>query len=227
MATKPNHVICQVRLYPDNGLAEDISTNTFHFRKPAGVDYATAAGSIRPVLSHFYNQVATGATNKISGYLANGLKTGTNQAEVASYDGSIPPNTRVPTITQFTLGAPLSGSELPTEVAVCASFKAVEAGVAPFAQQKGRVYLGPLCLSAGSVSLGAFRPDGTFLVDITKAMQKLQADIQALGTGYDWCVYSPTGNALYVVTSGWVDDAFDIQRRRGVRAASRITVTLP
>jgi hypothetical protein len=52
---------------------------------------------------------------------------------------------------------------------------------------------------------------------------ELQQSIAALGTGYDWCVYSPTSNMLFPISQIWVDDAWDTQRRRGVKATTRTT----
>jgi hypothetical protein len=37
----------------------------------------------------------------------------------------------------------------------------------------------------------------------------------------DWVVYSPTSAETYEVAGGFIDTAFDIQRRRGSAAASR------
>jgi hypothetical protein len=51
---------------------------------------------------------------------------------------------------------------------------------------------------------------------IRRAMRALVND-----TATNWAVYSRRDNAGYLVSNGWVDDAFDIQRRRGVSALVR------
>jgi hypothetical protein len=39
----------------------------------------------------------------------------------------------------------------------------------------------------------------------------------------DWMVWSRTDSAVHSVVGGFVDDAYDIQRRRGERAVGRTT----
>jgi hypothetical protein len=42
---------------------------------------------------------------------------------------------------------------------------------------------------------------------------------------WDWVVYSPTDDAYHEVANGWVDNAWDTQRRRGYKPTSRTTFT--
>jgi len=225
MSTLANHIICQVRINSNSGLDEDTATNTFHFRKPTAVDYDTAAGSIAVVLEDFYTDTATGATNPVRYYYSSAMKTGSNLSQIVTYDGSIPPGSRLPTSHSWSLGSGGGTANLPNECAAVLSFKALEAGVAPFSHQRGRVYLGPISNAATFADTAGPRIPSQMLIDCTKAAKQLQDDVQALGAGYDWCVYSPTSNMLFPVTVAWMDNAVDTQRRRGLSPSVRTTET--
>jgi len=68
------------------------------------------------------------------------------------------------------------------------------------------------------------------LADAAAAME--DGTVVAGGLSVKWAVYSPTtdavdtiDNAFNDVLDGWVDNAFDTQRRRGPAATTRITWT--
>jgi hypothetical protein len=112
------------------------------------------------------------------------------------------------------LATTADSTRLPTEVAVCGSFYADR----NIPRQRGRLYIGPLNLSALDQSTG--RPHSGIMNAIAEGMER----ITTLGTTLQWVAYSTVavGGSWLPVDNGWVDNAFDIQRRRGIEASSRI-----
>jgi len=56
------------------------------------------------------------------------------------------------------------------------------------------------------------------------APRSLLAPTETAG-GWDWVVYSPTNGNTVNVDNGWVDNAFDTQRRRGLAVTARTNWT--
>jgi hypothetical protein len=84
---------------------------------------------------------------------------------------------------------------------------------------RGRLYLGPLDRSVISSGTGDVRFGTTYRQAVNAAMSALRS---ADSAGLAWGVWSETGGLLsYPIDGGWTDDAFDTQRRRGVKAAAR------
>jgi len=54
-----------------------------------------------------------------------------------------------------------------------------------------------------------------------KALSLAQGIADIGGIDVSWQVWSPTDNQGRDVTNAWVDDAWDVQRRRGLRASTR------
>lgn len=113
---------------------------------------------------------------------------------------------------------------LPEEVSCCASFMGTPDSGYPIARQRGRIYL-PTLLNQVLVVAGARTTVGlTTRQDIAASMKRLALEETA---GIDWVVWSHTGLQAFPVTRGWVDDAFDSQRRRGPEASARTPWGLP
>lgn len=101
-------------------------------------------------------------------------------------------------------------SDIPREVAMCLSFYAGR----NLPRQRGRIYL-PLVGSGYGTSL---RPP---LALREKALD-LAAGLAGIGgADIDWGVWSPTDNKFRAVSNAWVDDEWDTQRSRGLRATTR------
>jgi hypothetical protein len=49
----------------------------------------------------------------------------------------------------------------------------------------------------------------------------IKAAVNALAGNNDWCVWSVADQIAVPVANGWIDNAFDVQRRRGVDYTSR------
>jgi hypothetical protein len=113
---------------------------------------------------------------------------------------------------------------LPNEVALCLSFRCDPYGGHRRQSFYNRVYLGPLITTANTsiTATGPGRPSGDFRDDVLAAYQKLQDKLDVFGPDVArHVVYSPTHDSSGIVTSAWVDDAWDTQRRRGVEPTEK------
>lgn len=209
----PSLLRAQVRLLSDSSLPEDTVVNTWHFASAVtNPDSSYVGANLQPPLGQFYDA--------IDGLLSVGL-SGT--ANVKWYD-LIDPEPRVPIAEFNNVNLNLGSGALPSEVALCLSFQGVPVSGQPQARRRGRVYLGPLS-DTGVVSaagVGDVRPGATAINTVTGAADALLT-LSKAAADWRWVIHSPTsGPGISVdVDNGWVDNAFDIQRRRGLRATQR------
>jgi hypothetical protein len=125
------------------------------------------------------------------------------------------------------LSAAQATNSLPHELSVCLSFQGVRTSGLIQARRRGRLYLGPWSTASNDGTKG--RPDNGLLTFVQTAAQAFHSAMTA-ATDRDWAVYSPTTAAagqppLTVVDEGWVDNEWDIQRRRGNVSTARSTFT--
>lgn len=218
-----------------SGLAEDVSINVWHFRtvdpEPTEAEITTAATS----LIDFYYEPPSDAstTDTIAQAMAPWINfsfsncylriVGVDQvtgaelgaAIITNYDGPSQPDP--------------SDSNLPLEVAICCSFKGYysEGPVLERARRRGRVYIGPLndTVLQGNGTAAPPRPSVDFVNLLTAKMQDLRENAQTgAGTGgasAPWVIWSRAGGAIHNVVGGWVDNAWDTQRRRGNETTTR------
>lgn len=100
------------------------------------------------------------------------------------------------------------------EVALCLSYYADR----NLPRSRGRIYLGPFAFNTLT----------------ERPQQQLIDHISALGTGFsalgganvDWCMRSVKNGDTHKVTNTWVDNAWDTQRRRGIRPLTRKLATV-
>jgi hypothetical protein len=197
----------------DNGLAEDKVVNGWHFEDNGGV--AGDFDNVRDMLKDFYTKpVNAGAwiTNSYPGHLAN-------DCTVTAYDLS-QDKPRAPVYESTFPSGVGAGSTLPTEVALCFSFEAEKASGELQSRRRNRVYLGPFTnsvLNSGAVS-------SSFITTLINAGKDLKAASNASIT-WDWQIYSPTDDRSHDIHKIWVDNAWDTQRRRGLKATTRTAWT--
>lgn len=192
-----------------SGLPEDRFINVFHFHDPTVLPWDDSMPELLEALEDFYTEPNTNGSTigqMISPYV-------NRTAQLVFYNlGQAPPRTPVP--WDITLPAPLAGS-LPEEVAVCLTLL----GAPPVtARRRGRIFLGPLVSSsavmapAGTTS--PTRVGSTLSVTLKQAATRLQ--VAAAAAGVPWCVRSTVPSENFVpIVGGYIDDAFDTQRRRG------------
>lgn len=198
---------------PSN-LPEDHVVNVFHFFR--GGAYADNVVSTVEAVDDFYNVAYSG--NKVSQYLSPWIQ---RDAEFRAYDLEESPP-RVPTVFPFSMTAAESNSGLPEEVACCLSLL----GVVPPAMtvhRRGRLYIGPLCTTAGNIANTTVpaRPSATFVQTLGLAAAAL------VTANVGWSVRTVTGGGglspggMTLIANGYTDNAFDTQRRRGPRTTTR------
>lgn len=217
-----------VRLQKWSTLPEDVVENTFAFAHTPAFD-GTAATAIAAQLSAFYTAVGTGGSAAIQSWLGNSIQT-TSGHEIVYYDitGHLDGSPHGAPIATAPLSITSTGATcLPDELAACVSFHGdygtdVEfSGVTrPRARHRGRVYIGPLSTSAIVNASGTHAVNVTnqLCVDFAAAAGDLMGD-----PTYTWSVWSRARATLDVVVAGWVDNAFDVQRRRGIAPFARTT----
>lgn len=214
----------QVSIPLDSGLPEDALVNTWYFdgdddAEMVDEDYSD---QVMTMLTTFYQS--------IDGIVFPST-VGPN-ATVKIYDMR-DAEPRVPERTDTIPLSPSATAPLPNEVAICLSFAAeYESGVSP-ARRRGRVFLGPVSVDAVTVVNSQARPHASAQDAIRDAAAVMQDGlIHEIGSVLRtrWAVYSPKthdvtddiGAAFNDVLTGWVDDAFDTQRRRGAGPTSRL-----
>lgn len=230
------HALAQVRLARTSGLPEDVVVNTFHFLTASDPVDGTDAALITTRIENFYKVAGDATVNAVQTYLSNVLATSGHEIRV--YDMGLPePRTPIRTLAMsLTPGS----AALPSEVALCVSYRRpLISGVDP-ARRRGRIFVGPLSTAAaGATSAGDVRPIAAFQNSLAFAAQ----DLATPTTGSPaWSVYSAPAAAytgkdgqpipanpgdLDAIVTVWVDNAFDTQRRRGAAPTSRVTLTVP
>jgi hypothetical protein len=211
----PGGVRAQVVLQGVSGLAEDRFVNTWAFgSQDAGSPADADLDAIADALQTFYTTNPVGHTNKLEDFWAGFMDT---PATINMYRlGETPP--RTPIVYDFAI-SPGGSNPFPAEVALCLSFFSGR----NLPRRRGRIYFGPLAQNGaepGPFPEGDRRPAGSLTTCLTGAASRLAS--ASLGL-YPWAVLSGADGQLRPVTDGWVDNAFDTQRRRGVAASSRLT----
>jgi hypothetical protein len=222
---------CQVVMQGESNLSKDQYVNTWHFSNgdiPLGEPTPAAHDAIRRLADFYCGEGDTGAVGR---YLSGGIN---RTVTVKVYRLGDPKPRPIVDSATFDLPTANSANSLPAEVACCLSYYSGRNIVS----SRGRVFLGPFTTSAASTG-HVPRPDAGFKQVIKEAAGRLIAKT-LVGAGtvianelvpgladiiipdMVWALWSPTHNVAKEVTSGWIDDAFDTQRRRGALPTSRI-----
>lgn len=238
-------VLAAVHIPDVNGIPADDSVNTFSFDGGPAATVADCLSFFDAPLQKFYNDVTVGST--IGEFLAGNIDRGANKCFIEWYQlAGLGVTDRTVTLplgapvgrTTFTMHAIVgTTTDLPRECAAVLSLHADLSGLAesvpggvsgpkgdthPAARRRGRIYLGPLnsaALGAGTNGPGLA---AAFRTAATAAAHDLAHTAAAAGSGdASWCVWSRTTHKLFPITGGFMDDAFDTQRRRGIGASTR------
>lgn len=199
----------------DSQLAEDNYVNTWHFRKASGI--VTDYDNVKDMLYDFWFTTAEGTNQPMVDFLTGRSITG--KYTVKAYHLT-DPKPRTPAYEFIDYGAVEDTNlALPGEVAAVLSFQAEPVSGENQKRKRNRVYLGPL----SSEALGGARNLNPQLVETMLFAGKALANASQQSANWHWNVYSPTDDEAYEFYSGWVDNAYDTQRRRGTRATARGT----
>lgn len=227
------------KLHMANGLPEDDVLTTFHFQTTEVVHSAVTASHLNGHVAAAYNAASPTSGHTVAAFLADFARAGAYPTvETFSEDGGSP--LAVDAWAGFTAGldAPTAKS-LPQEVACCLSINADLLGILeevpdgtdpgsapdrPRARRRGRVYIGPLNPAAATSGAGLpARPSGDLIQTLLDFGDFLANPTDATLTAVDatlvvWSEVDGTGRPVVRVS---VDDAFDTQRRRGVKQSAR------
>lgn len=196
----------QVILRTVDNVVENFISNSLAFEVPVTLD---APDDLTPLIKDFHDD--------LSGLHSPVIAQTGHQIKYTSLPGLAP---RYPFETDlFDFTTAPSGTALPDEVAICLSFQGQRTAGLPQARRRGRIYFGPLRTTAATGN----RPSTTLISTLATAAATFGAQVSALGAGYAWGVWSPSDQELVEISDGWVDNAFDTQRRRGVATTSRTT----
>lgn len=194
-----------------SALPEDVITNTFHF--DAGLTNEPQLTNMLDLLEDFYTVPVD--TTAITGYMGADAVNGTLTIYLYNLDHTPP---RAPIAFRVVTFSPVASAVLPTEVALVVSFQAAPQSGVPQARRRGRIYLGGLVASTNASG----RPQAAFRAQVLAQANELLAASDA-SINVDWVVWSPTTSTAVGVANGWIDDAWDTQRRRGVSPTTRTT----
>lgn len=218
----------------DSGLPKDAAVNVWHF--DSDQTFAEDADDTADRLIAFYQ--AIGPT------IIGARSAGSVTVDVYNLEDAPP---RIPghTVTgTFSPASPTAGY-VPEEIAICLSFQGATGSGVNMRRRRGRVYLGPIAgnivdsTTAGTELTAAARstiataaaalahgPDvgdarlAVFSRATANLFDGLPVDANEPPSGYSDGALSA---GFEDVVSGWVDNAFDVQRRRGIQASARTT----
>jgi len=196
----------QVTLKTADAVPENYITNSWAF---TGADAFGEDAGVKTAITAFYNSWLT--------YMSPSITQ--NGHFLKYYDQTAPAPNYPYNETTFNLSGVPAGTALPSELAVCLSFQGARAAGFPQARRRGRVYLGPFDTGATT----ADRPATALLTALGSAAATFGAAIDALSGDIQWAVWSGSDQLSVPITDGWIDNAWDIQRRRGVVYTSRTT----
>lgn len=192
-----------------SGLPRDVVVNSWAFRNDGtSGPPETVAAEIASALDTYYtaNHQADPTT------IASHIDSSVTGLEYRVYDlgQAVPREPHIVESTAFTGG---SGSPLPGEVALCMSYFADR----NLPRSRGRVYIGPLNTSTVDAVDSLARPSAALVRNLRQGGEYLLNPTENL----TWVLISQADAAAKVITGGWVDNAFDTQRRRGVDPTTR------
>lgn len=232
-----------------NGFARDNAVNTFHVETTSAWTDNDLV-SIESAVKDFYNLALASPLNAPLGrFLSNQFST----VQVKQYvenpvlaDGQpVPAGAPIRTSTESNLPGRIAAQDLPEEVAVCVSYSANAVPNVPAGRLRGRLYFGPLNTAALTGLNGAVMvPNSDLLLSLRTAYARFSTRMDTeVG---DAVIYSRpyAGRAAIVrpgrttlpaiaarngsthgIDSVWTDNAWDTQRRRGMRATAKTLIT--
>lgn len=204
----PSIITAQVRFTALTNKTEDDITNTWHFVVETVPPPAATLTAIGSALGTFYGSIQPQSVADWA------------QGFTVKYYNVDDPKPRAPIYTSSLGGAAwgTAGKAVPRELAPCLSFKGATTSGVPMSRRRGRIYL-PTPTNGNLDNNG--RLIGSYLTTVKNAANTLLTASDA-NSDWTWVIYSPTSNAAVPVIGGWVDDAPDIQRRRGIDASTRV-----
>lgn len=194
----------QISMPVDTNLPRDRIVNMVHLEHVTGGIFDTDLEAICADIAEMYQFHYLDSTKEVL---------------VKAYDTDAKPNYPRASVV-VNPGVPW-GCSSPREIALCMSFAANHRGNK---SERGRIYLMP-SLVAGQNLLGQ-RPSAGQLTWALNFYTSPNQSFPDIG-GVDWKfgVWSPTYKKFTQSQQAWVNDDWDVQRRRGLRESTRQTAT--
>lgn len=179
----------------------DFLVNTWHCQAVAATDPDVAAQDFIDDLKAFYGALEGSQT----GQAVDGDMTfkAYNLAD---------PEPRAPIVEDTRAMTFGTGDPLPLQLCICMSYRAAFTSGVPKARRRGRVYLGGFKASLADASGLIETTTATAIRDSAETLNQASDD----STTYTWIVYSRVDALGRVVRGGWIDNSFDVQRRRAL-----------
>lgn len=200
----------QVSIKTDDAIAANYVTNSWCIKSAA-----------EPSDAHFdaYTLAFKGFYDTMRTYFGDTVAQNNHEIKYYDLEQLVPPNYPLSTKT-FNLTSNPGVDGMPSEVALCLSFQGQRAPGFPQSRRRGRIYFGPIVSTA---SAGG-RPTSAIITALAGAGHSLSVALQAVsGNSTRLAVWSSANADAVEVTDGWVDNAFDTQRRRGIERTARTT----
>ena len=214
-----------------SGLPTDRYVNDFTVHKASTFSSGDASAVADAIEDKLYNNT-TGTTAPIYDYLSSMIDRNTG---LSRYDFFVRGAGGSPVFTVFRdprgIGAV---TDIPEQIAICLSFHADTTGVPeelpnpspppatirPAASKRGRVYLGPINNGPVDQNNTTF-VSSTCANDIAISASALLAELASLSL--PWQVWSAKNGVGSDVIGGFVENRFDVQRRRAGDPTNRVT----
>lgn len=235
------HIVSQLQMF--GGMPEDRVQTTFNIAFLNEAAFVADVLEIAVGVTNFWNTVPAGGTNFVAHYVSEVVQRTAGGASILGYytddfSGATPLGSPLMTAS-FTLGNAGAGGQFPEEVAACISYNAdlddvpitepnptpPPAIIRPQQRRRGRMFIGPLASLSGTDGAQSIRPSSTFMTDLGLAFSEMCEYINA-NTDGTVSVWSKADGAMYPVVGGYVDNAWDTQRRRGLDATTRVAFTV-
>ena len=202
-----------IRIPSFTNIPADTIVNTWHFDNTAFP--VSDWDNVRDMLRDFYDAQSVG-TFSITQFMTE--ESVQSEWSIAGYNLD-DPEPRAPLYeSSFEVtGLNESAVPLPREVALVLSMQAEPVSGVPQARRRNRKYLGPFGINALA---NDGRPSPNLRNVIAYSARDLLNAAQA-SASWGWRLYSPTTSQTMEPHDGWVDDAWDTQRRRGWDLTSR------
>ena len=226
------HWLIDVEIPNINSLPEDSYHTTWVVRH-ADAD-APDFASMRIWISSFFNGLDGGQLDAISEYMSGVCSRALNACTMSWYDinGHLDGSDHgSPVEVQtWTLGPGEGTNTLPAEVAAVVTLYGFnrnispvesDTGTRPKSRKTGRIYVGPLSSLAMGIIGNQPRLTNNFVNDLAIAAERTRAGLKTVSS-HAWGVWSRAGQDIEEVVGGHVDNAPDIQRRRGVASSNRV-----
>lgn len=212
-------------------LPRDVAVNTLFLLAVDGTSMDDIATALAVTVNRMYNVGSDGATNPLGAYMSNVIDR--DLCHVSIYDPLLAPGSRPPHNHAFGVAAATDAGDMPLQTALCVTMVGANPSVSaatdvPIKRRRGRNFTGPFnAVVLGSDGAGGVgRPSSQLQADLVAAYNDLLGN-QILGAGGQGvAILSPTEGDATIVGSGWVDNEWDTQRRRGVDPTVRTDLTI-